>query len=573
MPGNPNKGPKPKPSSGFDSVIYFGDSLTDTGNLIDWADDQVSGTTIELPEPYAPTAFTTSLSYDPSLTTYASYLPGLLDLSGETRNYAVAGADAVGSQQASSLLAGYGATGFPDTFDINLGAQVDRFLADLPNGNLGSYAASLFIGLNDYADFEADSNVWNYLFGSGDFGVGDYVDDVVAAITEQAARLADAGVGTLIVNLLPPIDFFPLSNSLGIVEYSVVGITLFEIDTLEVARDMIELNNTELVKSLDSAAALKNVDIKYVDFGVIADQIMTDKGTFGFIAPLDAYRITDFYVSGDAFQTVLNGNLDGLDPDQYAFVDQVHFTTSTQGIFAAYSECSLNGDIVVNQGGIVGEEVFGTAGNDTIFGGDRKQLIYGNDGDDTIFGGLGFDVIEGGNGNDLISGGTGEDYLWGDAGDDIIAGGSKDDFIRGGDGNDALIDGLGSDQVYGDNGDDIFFYTEASLIGGTTGEDIDILDGGSRRKDTDTVYIALPPETLALIAADVGMTADALQAGPLDGTDTDLTAAVETRLGLTLVDIEEVYFLDGSDDASPRMELAAAANDTGYAEADLWGFV
>lgn len=66
----------------------------------------------------------------------------------------------------------------------------------------------------------------------------------------------------------------------------------------------------------------------------------------------------------------------------------------------------------------------GTAGADTLQGGDDRDRIYGGDGNDSIDGGAGTDTVEGGAGNDTVHGGgaaPGEfDLLSGGAGDDQI---------------------------------------------------------------------------------------------------------------------------------------------------------
>ncbi len=140
----------------------------------------------------------------------------------------------------------------------------------------------------------------------------------------------------------------------------------------------------------------------------------------------------------------------------------------------------------------------GTAGNDTLVGGDASDFMYGLEGDDSLSGAAGNDSLNGGPGNDTLNGGDGKDYviytdatagvaislvngtasggggndtlvsietvfgspfadtitgdaganlLFGRAGDDTIDGGAGDDTLSGDEGNDALIGGLGLDTV------------------------------------------------------------------------------------------------------------------------------
>jgi Ca2+-binding RTX toxin-like protein len=71
--------------------------------------------------------------------------------------------------------------------------------------------------------------------------------------------------------------------------------------------------------------------------------------------------------------------------------------------------------------------IFGTNGNDFLYGGPGGELIYGFDGND---------VLDGGNGNDELRGGAGADWLAGGNGDDLLEGGTQGDYLQGGAGND-----------------------------------------------------------------------------------------------------------------------------------------
>jgi Ca2+-binding RTX toxin-like protein len=96
--------------------------------------------------------------------------------------------------------------------------------------------------------------------------------------------------------------------------------------------------------------------------------------------------------------------------------------------------------------------LLGTAGDDSLKGGNRNDVIVGGDGNDVLIGGGGNDSLSGGSGNDTLSGGPGNDTL---------DGGPGVDLLLGGDGNDVLHDHHNAD----------------------TGEPGDTLDGG-RGKDT-----------------------------------------------------------------------------------------
>ncbi|KNG92072.1 LamG-like jellyroll fold domain-containing protein, partial [Pseudaestuariivita atlantica] len=101
---------------------------------------------------------------------------------------------------------------------------------------------------------------------------------------------------------------------------------------------------------------------------------------------------------------------------------------------------------------------FGTAGADSLNGGDGSDALYaqaGNDtlrgrgNDDALFGGAGDDRFYGGDGRDLILGEGGNDTLHGDNGHDTLIAGSGDDELKGGQGADRFYGGLGDDTIYG----------------------------------------------------------------------------------------------------------------------------
>ncbi len=105
----------------------------------------------------------------------------------------------------------------------------------------------------------------------------------------------------------------------------------------------------------------------------------------------------------------------------------------------------------------------GRGGRDTLFGGDGKDTLRGGDeavlGDD-LYGGAGNDSLDGGRGFDRLDGGEGADYLDGGDGGDVIDGGRGDDTILGGLGADSLIGGRGDNTfIYNtaDEGGDLFF--------------------------------------------------------------------------------------------------------------------
>lgn len=141
----------------------------------------------------------------------------------------------------------------------------------------------------------------------------------------------------------------------------------------------------------------------------------------------------------------------------------------------------------------------GTAGNDTLDGGDGNDTLNGGAGDDILIGGAGNDTLNGDAGSDQMTGNTGDDiYTVDDAGDVIVenavqgtdrvnssvtytlglnverlyltgtddingtgnavanwmVGNAGDNVIRGGSGSDTISGGAGNDRLIGDSGND-----------------------------------------------------------------------------------------------------------------------
>lgn len=113
-------------------------------------------------------------------------------------------------------------------------------------------------------------------------------------------------------------------------------------------------------------------------------------------------------------------------------------------------------------------------GDDTIAGHttDVAWKIEANGGDDTISGGEARDVFYGDEGNDVLRGDDGDDILWGMKGDDDLLDETGDHQMVGGGGDDVLSDGDGDSRLFGDRG---------TLE--PPGKDVIIDEGGSDRVD------------------------------------------------------------------------------------------
>lgn len=198
-----------------------------------------------------------------------------------------------------------------------------------------------------------------------------------------------------------------------------------------------------------------------------------------------------------------NGNVIRSDADTSALIE---FTATNSGkVFldvAGYSS-SIKGDFILTA--ISNEAVQkGTAGADSIKGGENNTTIYGYAGNDILNGAGGNDVVNGGAGADKLYGGSGtdtasyqnatsgvvaslsapstntgeakgdtyssvewligsafNDKLQGNGGANRLSGGAGNDQLYGEDGNDVLIGGAGADKLYGGTGSDTASYADA----------------------------------------------------------------------------------------------------------------
>jgi Ca2+-binding RTX toxin-like protein len=123
----------------------------------------------------------------------------------------------------------------------------------------------------------------------------------------------------------------------------------------------------------------------------------------------------------------------------------------------------------------------GTAGNDTLIGGNGIDTLWGGAGNDRLDGGNEADQVHGGDGDDIITDlGTpvgGADFLHGDEGNDVISSGMGNDLVFGGGGNDFIITGNDATEVFAGRGNDfVLGGNDSDLLMGNEGDDW--LEGG-----------------------------------------------------------------------------------------------
>jgi Ca2+-binding RTX toxin-like protein len=140
-----------------------------------------------------------------------------------------------------------------------------------------------------------------------------------------------------------------------------------------------------------------------------------------------------------------------------------------------------------------------------------------------MFGGAGNDTLQGGDGRDIISGGAGNDVTNANGGNDVLFGGAGDDTQYGGAGNDRIYANQGADTSYGGEGDDVLFARAPVDVhpgpNGQTDQVGDALDGGpgndrffTRDGEVDRITCGAGYDVAQLDTADV--ITDASQADP-----------------------------------------------------------
>ena len=518
----------------FDTVYYLGDSLTDSGSIF-----TLTSQVLNVPVPPVSAGYAGQFSNGD---VYADVAPTLMGVE-TVVNLAVGGARALGSRPLREFIQANNQAGQlvdnPDQAvldtDTNFTAQVQRLLSSTQGQDLSKSAVSIFIGLNDYANFAPSSPETALAEATA------LVQQVVGTTLQTAAALAAAGVGTIIIQTLPPISFFAAAAQFSTPEATAFG------------DQIIAAHNQALDAGVTQLAAA-GVPVEIVDFAAMTGEIMEDPTSFGFVAPLSTSKwlgtgsdpvIVDTPEGPEAVFAP-NPAAEGFDDDQFLFWDLFHLSAATHDVLGAFQAASLTQNLQFLTGS--DDILFGGRDRDVVFAKAGDDLVNLGRGDDTGFGGLGNDALYGGRGADIVNGGSGNDSVFGGAGNDVVAGGEGDDWLSGGSGNDILVDGLGSDKSFGGRGDDAFLYTEASLIGGQTGADNDLFIGG---RGDDTLYLALTAETRALVEAE-------LDDGPIQHLHS---------IGLTTIGIEDFVFVDA------RTDLAAIESSARLTEADLWGVV
>jgi phospholipase/lecithinase/hemolysin len=494
----------------FRRIVFFGDSLTDDGNL---------------PEPFRP---------DPPYVggrfsngpVYAEILTR--ELTVRSDNMALGGAEASTN----------GTDDLPQHL-IGLSAQVDRyflqedpfsFLQSDPSVEPGT-AASIFIGSNDFLNEPPASRV----------EAAHLVQRVVSSIGDAVVELVSAGVGHVVLFTLPDVFDAPKYQNVSAEE-----------------RASMEAAIASANRGIKAIAAQSSsvVEVSVVELNRLEAEVRADRETFG----LKVLETPLYEKIGS--RLVATGIGAQYSADEVAFFDPVHLTTAAHALIAAFAEATLRADQVVLRGG-TSDIVVDSARSDFILSGRGNDRVSGRSGDDVLFTGTGNDCVDAGDGNDLAVGGSGTDVIRGKAGTDLIAGNAGADWLSGGTGSDVIVDGTGGDQMFGESGHDVFIFTNDGL-----GNGFDQIAGGS---GIDTLRLSVSSSFHDSLAfkSDLQEFAEALRAAPGSTFTFDsLDLAVSRVERIEVIVGGKPVYAAGHVVVTPNPAMASLLHD-----ADLWGLV
>jgi hypothetical protein len=202
------------------------------------------------------------------------------------------------------------------------------------------------------------------------------------------------------------------------------------------------------------------------DFASGSDRLQLD-------LPDPALGPSGTFTAGDGRFWAAAGANSGHDADDRVVYNtttgQLWFDADGSGSGAAQLLGTLQGapTLAATDISVMSRAVQGTAGDDSITGGDDADSLSGGAGNDTIDGGGGNDTIDGGTGNDSVVGGDGADLVRGGDGNDTVDGVSNGN--RGGEtygtwNPDGTVTFLPGDTLDGGLGDDYYFIQPNDVI-------------------------------------------------------------------------------------------------------------
>lgn len=293
-------------SPAVDRLVFFGASLTDTGNAFTWLSDpanQACGVPLNVPPydtldplkvpdgPYAKGGhhFTNGATWAEGmardLALAANARPALASRGTKASGYAVGGARAV--------------AGYPCRF--NLPAQVNAYLTDFPQTSAGTVVA-IEIGGNDVRDA--------LVAAAQGLDPAPYIQNALASLGNSVGTLYAYGARRFLLLNVPDLGRLPAVRQLG--PAAVAGGNFLAVQ--------YNANLAQLTQQL--MQVLPGSDIRIVDIYTKFNQVVADPGAYGLVNATDACVTPN----QPPFQCA--------DPDTYVFWDGIHPTKAVHTIVA-----------------------------------------------------------------------------------------------------------------------------------------------------------------------------------------------------------------------------------------------
>jgi phospholipase/lecithinase/hemolysin len=296
-------------SPNFDQVYIFGDSLSDTGNVLNFSGGAFPTA------PYEPGRFSNGNVWVDYLTDDLGLNLNLFSTGFDVNdgiNYAVGGATSD--------------TGNVGTIPVGLQQQLDAFELLVENQSpeqvIDDDLFFLWIGANDYFSFIQDNpatpDVIETNFPkSGKETINTILEVVDINIGGAIQDIIDAGGENIVLFNLPDLDRTPL------------GQNLTKADQRKLKK-LTQKHNKKLdCLAAETEASNPNVNIIEIDVNELVDDIYKNPNQFGLT------NVTDNFTGIDLYAGINEPPASG-DPNQYFYWDSVHPTTAVHNIVADF---------------------------------------------------------------------------------------------------------------------------------------------------------------------------------------------------------------------------------------------
>ncbi|WP_415410095.1 beta strand repeat-containing protein [Synechococcus sp. A10-1-5-9] len=329
------------------------------------------------------------------------------------------------------------------------------------------------------ADFITGSEDDNIIFGSGgsdvidgDGGVNtlDYSDLDTSIVLGGSGDILKEGLGTDTIQNIQTIIGSATQDNFIDGQLNAAGNGSFDIDLSQdelivnistpnvgpFTFEVINFDNVVGTRNTDSIVGNDNDNIFVGSAGddtydgLGGDDTLTYEGLGESITLLDTGDIE----KGGSLGTDSIDNIETIVADSFASNNTINGENNAGVSFTvdlAAESLAVNVEsvpVVINRTVVNFDDVFGTAGDDSITGDDQANILTGNDGDDVLSGGESADTLAGGDGNDVLFGGEGDDELDGTAWFSGEFGANDFDRLTGGSGADLFVLGVENTVYY-----------------------------------------------------------------------------------------------------------------------------